>query len=184
MLQQITIPQINANASPLVNTTIQLMTGLCAVSQANTSRVTTSAVASEANLTITVNETGVYRYEAAWMIYATANGINTGFQFNLNGGGSATINRGGVTIVASNNHSLTPTQSGLWIPNGAMGNSVFGLDGTTLTTSVGNPDMVIITGILVINGAGTIIPQWSQAVSNSNATNMLANSYVMLTKVG
>lgn len=96
---------ISSNASPLTNTATRVLTGLCAFMKANTSRASVGSPTTEANLTITVNETGTYRYEAGFFVFATANGAGS-FQFNINGGGSGSINTGAIAILTTNNRGM------------------------------------------------------------------------------
>lgn len=67
-------------------------------------------------------------------------------------------------------------------PSGVLVN--YGFNGPISTNAL-QPDFGLVSGVITVNAAGTIIPQWSQSGGGTpNATNLLANSYVMLTKIG
>jgi hypothetical protein len=170
---------LQAPASPVSNSNTTVMTGLAAYMRATTSCTSSSVFRSESNLTITVNETGVYKYDAGWFMYGSANGAG-GFQFTINGGGSATINTGAIAVSSTNNHAYTPGTEA--IAGSSLGTIQYATG--ALATSVTTPDYVWLTGVITVNNSGTIIPQWAQIISTANATNLLANSFVMLTKIG
>jgi hypothetical protein len=183
-LQLLTTAQINANASPVVNTVSTLMTGMAAFMTANTSRTSATAPTAEANLTITVNETGVYKLDAFFSIASqNANGAG-GFFANLHFGSAVGTFVGGGNFGAG---GVANTQE-IAIPYAAtLANYAgfgFGDTGHVISAVTTRTDWVTLHGVLTITTTGTVIPGWSQNFSSANATLLLANSYVMLTKIG
>lgn len=160
---------ISANASPVTNTVTRVATMLCANMVANTTRTSTTVLANEANLTITINETGTYLIGG--QLYFQSQNANTGAGSSVDlGGGSATVNTG--------------TFSYLWASGGSdvtrSPTSAFPI----ASTPPNFPVALTLGGLMTINSAGTFIPRYAQQTSTANALVLLANSYIVLTKIG
>lgn len=163
-----------SNGSPLVNTKTQSFTGLAVFMTANTSRASTTTMAAEANLTLTVNETGVYTLHGVLFVNRdSGGGSGGGIKLDF-GGGNATIN------------SISWGGAG-WI-NGAANSTKRAISATVAQTFtvVDNTtaDWLELNGTIHINAAGTIIIRYAQNSSSARSTNIASNSFLMLTKVG
>lgn len=165
---------IKAPASPLNNTLTQVVTGLSSRLTANTNRLNTTVLANEANLTISLNETGTYSL-MAWLVFgATSNGVG-GIVIDF-GGGSATIN----AIATSSQGFVAGAVTATPVVYGSgAGETNFPID----VISGGANDWLSICGTVTTNTAGTLVPRYAQHTATGNATNLLLGSWLQVTKI-
>lgn len=141
--------------------------------RANTSRTSTTTMAVEANLTLTINETGVYLLGGILYVNRNTGTGNGGIKIDF-GGGNCTVN----SIYWS---ALGVINSAPNVANSVKVNTT-AISFTTIANT--KTDWLSVTGILNINVAGTLIPRYAQFVSNVRPSNIAANSFLYLTKVG
>jgi hypothetical protein len=165
--------QLQVFTSKLTNTVTSVFTGVASFLTANTSRTSTASVSNEANLAVTLNEIGTYRLECLIMANATANGVG-GLQFDFAGGTSnvawfRTSYLGSVNgaVAGSSTHTTS--------------SSAFSITALSVASII---DQMVVNGLVTIDSPGTFIFRYAQNSSAANATNLIANSYMILTKVG
>ncbi len=161
------IQAVNARMS---NAETRLMSGLAAFMTANTQR-TNNTMTNEANLTITVNETGTYKLDG--LLYMQANTANVVAGFNVDFQGGSSTFKGLVNFVGQQMVSsiVRVTQASTGVPQGGA--------------PPNNPACEQLSGMLTFTGTGTFIPRYAQfSPTSANALILLANSYITLTKIG
>ncbi len=166
----------NANASPVTANTTSAYTGVAAQTTSALACTTSTTLASDPGLAVTVNEPGVYSLSVETAFYAAANGA-AGVKFDLAGGTAnvSTINWGwiGCNSTAAMVTALANTQT-----TGAQ--TISSVSGS----GAGAPSWLEIEGTLTIKTPGTFSVRWAQATSNSNSIYRSANSYLELLKIG
>lgn len=165
----------SANNSPLSNIQTQVYTGISAFMKSNTSRTSTTALSAEANLALTVNETGIYVLGGLLYICRNTGSGNGGIKMDF-AGGTALINLISWSALGSVNGASN-------IANAVHANTAL-MSFTVISNTATANDWLSLTGIIQINSAGTIIPRYAQVVSNARSSNICANSYLTLTKIG
>lgn len=167
---------IAATQSPLNNTQTQVVTGLSSRLTANTSRFNTAVMANEANLTITLNETGTYAL-MGWFTFTPSGNANGSAGINIDlAGGSATINALAISGTGFIAGSATATPTQFSSSGGAIGPADFPISNAA-------NDWVSLCGTVTVNSAGTFIPRYSQHFASVNATVLLTGSWMQLTKI-
>lgn len=162
---------IVAPSNPASNVQTRAFTGCAVVMGANTASVA-GTLTNEANLSITLPETGTYQIDGYLSFYEATLGTG-GFQFDLAGGtvGITWINwaaDGYVTSVVGNPAALATNIAQSY---------------ATVATSPTAPSWVRITGTMKTSNNGTFIPRWAQASGSVNATNLLQGSRLTITKI-
>jgi hypothetical protein len=165
-----------APATPVQSAKTSVITGLANFLSSSTTR-SSSTLANEAGLSVTVNETGWYRIEARMYYYEATSG-NGGFKANFGGG----------TLVASNvvltALSFDPPAAGL-VSSGASLSSPSYADPGVVSTSASTPSWMNVDGVMQVTTAGTLVVQWAQNSTLAiDPTTLLAGSHIILTKIG
>jgi len=163
---------IASSNSPLVNVSTQTFTGVVSYLPSNTTR-NTNTLSSEANLLVTLNETGTYLVEGL-LSFFQANTSNGGFQYDFAGG----------SVGLSN---IMWTSSGY--ANGAVvnaaSNATTGFSYSNLTSSNASASWVSVMGTIKTSNTGTFGIRWAQATANgANPTTLQQGSTLLLTKIG
>lgn len=130
----------------------------------------------DSNLSVTINETGVYELDCFLAFNVTTGNANgfCGVNVSMNGG-TATVNAI-IWSVSGYSNATISIPANTSVTNIATYGNVM-----TIATS---PSWMQIQGLVTINAVGTYGPMWSQAVSTVNNLSRLANSYIMLKKIG
>jgi hypothetical protein len=164
---------VKAPISPLVATTTQAATGIAAFRSADTTS-SSNALAADAQLTLTFNETGKYAIEIFLPFYEATLGTG-GFQFDLNSG-SATV--GGIV------YGLDGFVTGA-IANAAVTSVATATSSSTVATSASAPSWYLAKGWMSVTAAGTVAVRWAQASTlGADPTTLKAGAYFMATKIG
>lgn len=144
---------------------------LSAIKSADTTKAN-NTLANDADLSITITETGTYNFEVFLSFYEAVAGTN-GFQFDLNGG-AATI--GSILWGTSGFSNATVALTGATAANTAQ---VF----ATIQTSSSAPSWCVASGQITFSSTGTFILRWAQNLTSANVTTLKAMSFMQLTKV-
>jgi hypothetical protein len=158
----VSAPQINGNP---------VSGNFLASKAANTNRASTTAVAADPNLAVTL-PAGIYALKMYVQPQALA-GAGGGFKFTL----------GNTSGAMTGTYAYTGGIIGAFVSS--VGQT--GLNGVTSFSAVSNAapvDWLDITGQVVVTVAGVLSFQWAQASSNAVNTAVLAGSWMQLTKVG
>ena len=164
------------NASPTTNTITRPVTALSNFATASYSKLSNIASVLDSNLAVTINETGVYEIDCFLAFTATTGNANgfMGANVSMNGG-TATIGSI-IWSVSGWSNAATVIAANTVATNIASYGNV-----STIATA---PSWMQIQGLVTFSGTGTYGPMWSQKVSTVNNLTRMANSYIMLKKIG
>jgi hypothetical protein len=159
------------------NGTVQLPGGtiasnLVASKAANTNRNTVTAVAADPDLAFASLATGIYALQAYIQCQSSAGG-----------GGGLKLTLGNSSGTMTGSYAYVGGIAGAFVD--AVGQSQ--LNGLTAFTGISNAapvDWLEITGQLIVTVAGAFSFQWAQNSSSAVNTEILAGSWIQLTKVG
>lgn len=170
---------VNANGSlgaiscPLTSAATRVSTGLANFKSA-LSTSSSNALAADAALTVTCNETGWYDVEAFLVFFEATLGTG-GFQFDFNAGGSTIANS-----VFAVNGFVTAS-----IANAAITSISTATGFGTVVTSSAAPSWVRVKGTIQVTGTGTFGIRWAQNTTlGADPTTLTAGSSITLTKIG
>lgn len=132
--------------------------------------------AMDANLSIVINETGTYEIDCFLAFCVTTGNANgfCGANVSMNGG-TATVNTIIWSVSGWSNAATVIAANTVKTNIASYGN---------VSTIITSPSWMQIQGLVTFNSTGTYGPCWSQKVSTVNNLNRLANSYIMLKKIG
>lgn len=160
----------NTGWVPFVTGTVSIPTILVASKATDTARSSTTSPTADPNLSVALAAGTRYAIEMFLRFNCTSSN-SQGFRWQIAYSGS--LGSGsqrllGVSLIAGTltTATMTTSQSDVASPDQAPDISYFNLQGNTHT-----------------NTAGTFSINWSQVSSSANATNLLAGSYIKLTKV-
>lgn len=163
------------SANPLTAATTRATTGLVAL-KTSLSTSNSNALASDAALTITFNETGWYQFEIYLAFFEATSGAG-GFAFNVFNGGSA-----GAANVRYDVQGFSTSALALVAGNTSPSQT---FSQATISTSSTAFSWYRARGVLQVTGTGTAAVQWAQASTLAiDPTTLMAGSYFMATKVG
>jgi hypothetical protein len=145
---------------------------LAATKSADTTK-SNQTLANDADLSITITQTGTYTFEIFLAFYEAVGGTG-GFQFDLNGGG-ATI--GAILFGTSGFSNATVALAGATAANAAQAFA-------TIQTSASSPSWCVASGQVSFSATGTFTLRWAQNTTSVNVTTLKANSFMQLVKVG
>lgn len=144
---------------------------LAAIKSGDTTKAN-NTLANDADLQITILETGTYTFEIFLAFYQAVGGT-AGFQFDLNGG-AATI--GSILFGTTGFSNAAVSLIGATAANTAQAFA-------TIQTSASTPSWCAATGTVTFSAVGTFILRWAQNTTSANVTTLKALSSMQLTKV-
>jgi hypothetical protein len=173
----------SANTATQVNVTTQLFsvngdqahTGDCASKSATTSRNTTTVLAADPDLSVSLIASSSYLIECALYFYATTTAA-MGFKFDISAGGGASLinGRAGPLIQHVNGTGAVATLN--TFPTTPIS---FG----TISTNSVAVDSAQFSAYVTTAAAGTITLRWAQASSSANNLNLANGSWIRATRL-
>lgn len=163
---------VTGNAS-ITGTTTAKGVAIVATKTVNTSRSSTTTLADDPHLSVSLSS-GTWAISGILMFYGTTTGTQSiKFFPSVSAVPAASgLNLSGYVNTAVMNGNLSMT---------AFNTSVMP---SPISTSSAAPDYVNLSGFIVVATPGTLTIQWAQSSSSANATNLLAGSSLICTKVG
>jgi hypothetical protein len=142
---------------------------------ATTSRNTTTTLANDPDLAVTISATGTYEVYCQLFFYGTTTGTQ-GFKYLLTY--SATAGAADFySAVGALNSSAIAYAGNLFVGGIASATG-------TMSTGSATPDHLLLSGTINCTATGTLNLQWAQATSSANNTNLSAGSRMSVRKIG
>jgi hypothetical protein len=166
---------LQSPSTPVSAALTTVFTGLAAF-KATPTTSSSSALATDASLTITFNELGWYVVEIWLPFYEATSGLG-GFQANFLNGGTAGF--------ANLSYSVEGFGTSAIALASGQTSSAVAFSATAAGTASATPSWFRAKGIVQVTSTGTAGVQWAQASTlGVDPTTLMAGAYVIATKIG
>lgn len=163
---------INLLATQVQGNSLNLLGAITAKKSSNTDRSSTTTLADDPHLTVSIPVSGLYRFDIG-LVFVGITGGAQGFKYRLNPT-NGTVSEAFTSRTQSINGTLGV---------GSFGSAFSGESHNPISTTenfISVRDVVRLTP----SGAMTIALQWAQETSSANAVRLFSNSYLTATRIG